>query len=161
MAINTMGAPDFAPVRQDSQVIRTDAEYEAMRAAAKRKGIEAGPRQEEGCRQASGYNEYANRYRNAPSVAEIMLQTGATAQQAVRHPPLSGLGQLCAGRRIGQQDLGSIQNAAQRSEPRRAGVSVEMDRAGTGRARSFHPTRIMGASSGTSEISQLGHHARC
>ena len=66
MAINTMGAPSFAPVRQDSQVIRTNAEYEAMRRAAEEKARAAAQAKMKAARQASGYDEYAQRYRNAP-----------------------------------------------------------------------------------------------
>jgi len=83
MALNSMGAPSFAPVRQDSQVIRTDAEYEVMRRNAERKALEAGRIARKEAQQASGYNDYANRFKAAPSVAEIMAQTGATSKQAV------------------------------------------------------------------------------
>ena len=54
MAINTMGAPSFAPVRQDSQIIRTNAEYEAMRRAAEEKARAAAQAKLKAARQASG-----------------------------------------------------------------------------------------------------------
>lgn len=84
MAINTMGAPDFAPVRQDSQVLRTQAEYDAQRAAMERATREKALKAREKARQASGYNEYVNRYRDAPSTLEIQYYTGANDDQANR-----------------------------------------------------------------------------
>lgn len=84
MAIDTKGAPVYAPVRQDSQVIRTNAEYEAQRAAMERAAREKALKAREKARQASGYNEYVNRYRDAPSTLEIQYYTGANTDQANR-----------------------------------------------------------------------------
>ena len=84
MAINTMGAPVFAPVRQDSEVIRTQAEYEAQRAAMERAAREKALKARAKAREASGYNEFANRYKNAPSTLEIQYYTGANSDQANR-----------------------------------------------------------------------------
>lgn len=111
MAINTMGAPSFAPVRQDSQVIRTNAEYEAMRRAAEEKARAAAQAKMKAARQASGYDEYAQRYRNAPSVAEIMNQTGATAQQAIDIRRYQDWNNYAPEGGWGQQDLVSIQRS--------------------------------------------------
>lgn len=82
MALNTMAAPYYAPVRQDSEVIRTNAEYEQMRAAAAKKARENAIAAKKKAQQASGYNDVAHRLDNAPSVAEIMAETGANAQDA-------------------------------------------------------------------------------
>jgi hypothetical protein len=109
MAINTMGAPSYAPVRQDSQVIRTNAEYEAMRAAAEAKARAAAQAKMKAAQQASGYDEYAQRYRNAPSVAEIMLQTGAAPSQAVDIRRYQDWDNYAPEDGWGQQDLVSIQ----------------------------------------------------
>lgn len=117
MAINTMGAPDFAPVRQDSQVLRTQAEYDAMRAAANRKAMEQARAAKKKAQAASGYNEYANRYRNAPSVAELMLQTGGSASDAVRIRQYQDWDNYAPEGGFGQQDLVSIQN--QLNDPNR------------------------------------------
>lgn len=111
MAINTMGAPSFAPVRQDSQIIRTNAEYEAMRRAAEEKARAAAQAKMKAAQQASGYDEYAQRYRNAPSVAEIMNQTGATAQQAIDIRRYQDWDNYAPEGGWGQQDLVSIQRS--------------------------------------------------
>lgn len=82
MAINTMGAPSYAPVRQDSEVIRTNAEYEQMRAAAAKKARDAAIAAKKKAQRESGYYDIAHRLDNAPGVAEIMAETGANAQDA-------------------------------------------------------------------------------
>lgn len=83
MAINTMGAPSYAPVRQDTEVIRTNAEYEQMRAAAAKKARDNAIAAKKKAQQESGYYDIAHRLDNAPSVAEIMAETGASAKDAV------------------------------------------------------------------------------
>lgn len=84
MAIDSMGAPVYAPVRQDSQVIRTNAEYEAQRKAMEQAARAKALAAKKKAQQASGYNEYANRYKNAPSTLEIQYYTGANTDQANR-----------------------------------------------------------------------------
>ena len=137
MAINTMGAPNFAPVRQESQVIRTQAEYDAMRAAAEKKAMEQARAARKAAQAASGYDEYANRYRNAPSVAELMQATGANAQEATRIREYQDWNNYTPSGGWGQQDIETIQG--QLADPNRVSPEFQYKFSEPGTAGSIMP----------------------
>ena len=106
-----------AAPRQESTVIRTNAEYDAMREARAAKIRAEALAAKKKAQEASGYNEFANRFKGAPSVAELMNTTGANAEEAVNIRRYQDWSNYAPTGGFGQQDLQTIQS--QLNDPNR------------------------------------------